>query len=249
MLTSKATVAGSSWTSTCPRLTRAPTSTFTGCIASPASSGFRKFRLRLFSEARPQAISGPHLVRPDGTVSLGVYGSVQVAGQTLDEARNNIKGFLGQWFGFTPEAFLVIVDVAAYNSKSYYVITDGAGFGEPAYRFPVTGSETVLDALTQIQGLPAVASRRHVWVARRNPYGPANCAEQLLPVNWVAITQCGDTTTNYQVMPGDRIYVMAQPLLRTNNFISKLIEPVERVFGVTLLGSEMVNSIAGRPLR
>jgi len=197
----------------------------------------------------PQPISGAHLVRPDGTVALGVYGSVQVAGQTLDEARDNIKGFLGQWYGQSPEAFLVIVDVAAYNSKSYYVITDGAGYGEPSYRFPVTGSETVLDALTQIQGLPAVASRRHVWVARRSPYGGPETPDQVLPVNWIAITQYGDTTTNYQVMPGDRIYVMAQPLIRVNNIVGKLASPVERVLGVTLLGSETVNSIAGRPLR
>jgi polysaccharide export outer membrane protein len=197
----------------------------------------------------PQPISGAHLVRPDGTVALGVYGSVQVAGQTLEEARDNIKGFLGQWFGQSPEAFLVIVDVAAYNSKSYYVITDGAGYGEPSYRFPITGSETVLDALTQIQGLPAVASRRHVWVARRNPFGCANCAEQVLPVDWIAITQCGDTTTNYQVMPGDRIYVMAQPIIRVDTTIGKIVSPVERLFGVTLLGSETVNSISGRPLR
>lgn len=194
----------------------------------------------------PQAISGAHLVRPDGTVALGVYGSVQVAGQTLDEVRDNIKGFLGQWFGITPEAFLVVVDVAAYNSKSYYVITDGAGYGEQTYRFPVTGSETVLDAISQIQGLPAVASRRHIWVARRSPFGMPNCAEQILPVNWIAMTQCGDTTTNYQVMPGDRIYVMAQPLIRADNALGKVLAPVERLLGVTLLGTQTYNEIAGR---
>src|SRR5262249_33101479 len=58
------------------------------------------------------------------------------------------------------------LDVAAYNSKYYYVITDGAGYGEQVIRFPYTGNETVLDAVSQIQGLPAVSSKKRVWVAR-----------------------------------------------------------------------------------
>src|SRR5258708_3393071 len=35
----------------------------------------------------PQPIDGPHLVRPDGTVNLGIWGSVPVAGLTTDQAR------------------------------------------------------------------------------------------------------------------------------------------------------------------
>src|SRR5262245_63615217 len=34
----------------------------------------------------PQPIQGQFLVRPDGTVGLGVYGSVHVTGLTCDEA-------------------------------------------------------------------------------------------------------------------------------------------------------------------
>jgi polysaccharide biosynthesis/export protein len=199
-------------------------------------------KMKPANQLLPQAIDGPHLVRPDGTVSMGVYGSVQMAGLTLDQARDNIKGFLGQWFGQSPEAFAVIVDVAAYNSKSYYVITDGGGYGEQVFRFPVTGNETVLDAISQIQGLPAVASKRDIWVARRGP----NCGpEQVMCVDWICITQMGDTRTNYQIMPGDRVYVMAQRIIRADSILAKALAPVERLFGITLLGSETVNSIKG----
>src|SRR5947199_189530 len=83
-----------------------------------------------------------------------------------------------------------------------YVIADGAGYGEQVYPFPITGSETVLDAIGKINGLPAVASKRHIWVARRSP--SPDCADQILPVDWCAITQHGVTATNYQVLPGDR---------------------------------------------
>src|SRR5262249_54240659 len=37
-----------------------------------------------------QQIRGQHLVRPDGTIGLGIYGSAYVAGMTLEEAREAI---------------------------------------------------------------------------------------------------------------------------------------------------------------
>lgn len=199
---------------------------------------------------KPQPISGQHLVGPDGTIKLGVYGAVQVTGLTLDQIRDNLKGFLGTWFGQNPEAFLVVVDVAAYNSKSYFVITDGAGYGAQAYQFPITGNDNVLKALTQIQGLPAVASKRDIWVARRNPYGEIQqAAFYRMPVNWCAITMWGDTSTNYQLMPGDRVFVESQRIIAWDNTMAKWLAPVERAFGITLLGSQTVNSIATGQIR
>lgn len=192
----------------------------------------------------PQPVTGQFLVKPDGTVELGVYGSVQVAGQTIEEARESIQGFLCLKTGLKPASVAVAVDVFQMNSKFYYVITDGAGFGEGVYRFPIVGSETVLDAVSNIQGLHPVASRRHIWVARRGP-GGQDCTEQILPVDWVGITQYGDIRTNHQILPGDRVYIMAQPIIRTNNFLQKFLAPVQQLWGNTLLGSETVNSIRG----
>jgi polysaccharide export outer membrane protein len=191
-----------------------------------------------------QPVKGQHLVRPDGTINLGIYGaSVYVAGMTLDQARIAVAQAIQS--RLDPEKVKVklediTVDVLAYNSKVYYVITDGGGFGEQVYRIPVTGNETVLDAIAQINGLPAVASKKHIWVARRAPHGDKN---NILPVDWCGITQRGDTSTNYQVFPGDRVYVQADRLIATDSFLAKLLAPVERILGVTLLGSSTVNSI------
>ena len=45
--------------------------------------------------ALPKApVEGNSLVRPDGTIGLGVYGNVYVAGLTLDEARDAIANQL-----------------------------------------------------------------------------------------------------------------------------------------------------------
>ena len=64
----------------------------------------------------------------------------------------------------------------------------------------------------------------------------------MLPVDWNALTQGGSTCTNYQLFPGDRIYIRADPLIQLDNIIAKVVSPIERLFGVTLLGSATVNS-------
>src|SRR5262245_38001201 len=152
-----------------------------------------------------QPIRGQHLVNPDGTVRLGSYGQVRVAGLTLDAARQAIADLLRPLDTEFNIKFLS-VDVLAYNSKVYYVITDGAGYGAPVRRFHSTGNETVLDAISLIDGLPPVSSKKHIWVARRNSNGGF---DSMLPVDWIGITQRGSTSTNYQVLPGDRIYVQS----------------------------------------
>jgi polysaccharide biosynthesis/export protein len=193
-----------------------------------------------------QPIRGQHLVRPDGTVGLGIYGPAMVAGRTIMQAREEIARVIHSRLDPKTVKFQDVldglsVDVLAYNSSVYYVITDGAGLGEQVYRFPVTGNETVLDAISNINGLPVVASPKRIWVARRTD-GHAGLPS-MLPVDWRGITQHGAMNTNWQVMPGDRIYVQADPVRRFNNNLSKFLEPIERVLGVTLLGSQTVNSI------
>jgi polysaccharide export outer membrane protein len=196
-----------------------------------------------------QDISGTFLVRLDGTVGLGFWKSVTVAGLTLDQAADAIRQHLIQSevlqrAGVRPESLIVIVDVLAYNSKRYYVVTDGGGYGEQVFPFPITGSEKVLDAIANINGLPAVASKRNIWVARRCPH--PNQPWQILPVDWVGITQHGLTETNYQIMPGDRVYVKAQRLVTIDTALARMISPIERMFGITLLGASTANQIQGR---
>jgi polysaccharide export outer membrane protein len=202
----------------------------------------------LLVEAKPeqvldQPIAGQHLVRPDGTISLGYKGSVFVSGMTLDQAREAVYQHLKER-GVDIKPDKVNVDVIAYNSKVYYVITDGAGYGEQVVRVPVTGNETVLDAIGQINGLPPVSSKRCIWVARRTPGDGSG--QQILPVDWISITERGATVSNYQLLPGDRLYVHSDKWLRLNSAIDKRIAPFERILGATLLGSSTVNSIRNR---
>jgi polysaccharide export outer membrane protein len=183
-----------------------------------------------------QQARGEHLVRPDGTIALGQYGCVYVAGLTLAQAKVAVERHLSAYV-LDPE---VTVDVRAYNSKEYFVITNGAGYGEQVFRFPITGSDTVLRAISFIQGLPVVASRKRIWVARPSPAG--HPCFQILPVDWKAIVEGGATDTNYQLFPGDRIYVDSDWLIHADNVLAKVLAPVERLLGFTLLTSTTINS-------
>ena len=192
------------------------------------------------SPQNKQFIAGPHLVRPDGTVGLGIYGGVYVTGLTLQQAKVQVEQHLSQYI-YRPE---VSLDVLAYNSKVYYVITDGGGAGEQVYRIPATGNETILDAIAGINGLPAVASKGSIWIARPSPNHGS--PDQVLTVDWNAIAQGAQTGTNYQVLPGDRIYVKASPLIVFDTKLGKLTAPFERLFGFTILGNGMVRSLQGK---
>lgn len=183
-----------------------------------------------------QPVSGEHIIGPDGCVTLGRYGKVFLAGVPLSEARWRIEQQLAQYL----ESPDVSVDVYAYNSKVFYIVTQGAGLGDGVARFPITGNETVLDAISLVSGLEAVSSKR-IWVARPMPHD-MGCV-QILPVDWHAITALGSTETNYQLMPGDRVFIAEDRLVAMDTFVGKVISPFERMFGFTLLGTQTVSSI------
>jgi polysaccharide export outer membrane protein len=210
-----------------------------------------------------QPLRGEFLVRQDGTVNMGIYGQIYVSGATLAMVKDLVADRLFERLPerlkkrYTDDAGQVReavtkegvkseldIDVIGYNSKYYYVIFDGAGYGQQVYRLSITGKDTVLDAISQVGGLPPVASKRHIWVARPAP--ATKGSYQILPVNWEVLTQAADTATNYQMFPGDRIFVHSDPLIRTDSFLAKLFSPIERTFGVVLLGSTTVNSIRQR---
>ncbi len=188
-----------------------------------------------------QQIAGEHLVGPDGTVTLGTYGSVLVVGLTIAEAKVVIEQHLSQFLE-DPE---VSVDVFGYNSKVYYIVTQGAGTGDRLYRFPVTGNETVLDAISQVNGLEQVSSKK-IWIARPK----MECeGVQILPVCWNDITARGSTNTNYQILPGDRIFIAEDKLIAFDTGLGKLTAPLERIMGFSLLGAETATRFSGSVLR
>lgn len=193
--------------------------------------------ISLLQSSGAQQVTGQHLVGPDGRVNLGTYGSVLVAGMTLEQVREAVETKLGEKLE-QPEVF---VDVLAYNSKVYYVVTQGAGLGDDVARLPITGNETVLDAVANLGGLSQLSSTK-IWIARPAPNG-VGC-EQVLPINWNDITAGASTATNYQLMPGDRLFIAENKYSKFSSIVSITLQPFERIFGAVSLSTSTLNRIA-----
>lgn len=152
-----------------------------------------------------QQIAGEHLVGPDGNVNLGTYGSVYVAGMTLPEVRVAVEKQLSA----TLDNPQVSVDVRAYNSLVYYVISEDHETGDVVHRVPWTGSETLLDAMSNhnVSNQTQTLSNCYLWISRP---ATASAEAQILPVDWRAIVENADTKTNWQILPGDHVFIRSR---------------------------------------
>lgn len=175
-------------------------------------------------------------VGPDGTVNLRQYGSVEVAGLTLGEAKAAIEKHLSQHFD-SPQASVGVVN---YNSKVFYIITEGANAGDQIVRVAVTGNETVLDAISLVGGLSQLSSKK-IFIARPAP-GGFDC-EQILPVDWDAIAKGASTATNYQIMPDDRVFIVENKVMALTNLVNMVVRPFETVAGFTSLNVSMIRNM------
>lgn len=138
-------------------------------------------------------------VLPDGTIDLAEYGRIVVAGLTIEEIEHLVHA--------TIQSSEPDVDVEPLNvrlqiaeSRVYYVLGEVNSPGA----YPLQGRETVLDGLMAAGGLSDSASEKKIILSR--PTEPRSC-RIVLPVCYDRIVQLGDTTTNFQLQPGDRIYV------------------------------------------
>ncbi|OYP37721.1 polysaccharide biosynthesis/export family protein [Rhodopirellula sp. MGV] len=138
-------------------------------------------------------------VMADGTIDLGRYGRVVVSSMTIEQAESAVQTVVSN-----TEQKSVRVNVRLIQPiHRYYVIGEVNSPGA----YTLTGHETVLDAIMEAGGLTARASACDILLAR--PTSPCSC-RITLPVCYRAITQLGDSTTNYHLKPGDRIFVARQ---------------------------------------
>lgn len=142
------------------------------------------------------------IVRQDGVIDLGFYGDVYVAGLTLEATELKIAQHLDRYAAQQKIKGPVIVSARLANgaqSKQYYVLGTVTTQG----KFPMTGNETVLDGILQA-GLRSNSLPEKAYLVRPHPTGGP---DTILKIDWTGIKDRGDTLTNYQLFPGDRIVV------------------------------------------
>jgi polysaccharide export outer membrane protein len=139
---------------------------------------------------------GDQKIQVDGSVDLGKFGRVRVAGMSVEEIEQAVESQIAIYG--KPES--INVQLVESNAAEVYVLGE---VGSPA-AYPIEGHEHVLDAILRAGGLTSKASPCNLVLVR--PTAPDSC-RVVLPVCYRQITQLGDVTTNYQLQPGDRIVV------------------------------------------
>jgi polysaccharide export outer membrane protein len=140
-------------------------------------------------------------VLPDGSVDLGKYGKLIAAGKNTTQIETEIMEVVRRKEKALKEEEIGFIDVrlVSRQSKVYYVMGEVTSPG----KYPLQGSETILDGILTAGGLTDRSSWRDIILVRPTSDDPG----QVLRINYGDIVRLGAAATNYQLQPGDRIYI------------------------------------------
>ena len=136
-------------------------------------------------------------VLADGTIDLGRYGKLEAAGKTVEQIEAEVSARVEPQMKNRGHIGVRLIN---RQSKVFYVLGEVNAPGA----YPLDGRETVLDAIIAAGGLTNRADQSRIVMSQ--PTAPDDC-RVVLPVCYREIVQLGDTTSNYQLGPGDRVYV------------------------------------------
>ena len=102
---------------------------------------------------------------------------------------------------------MVVLWAVADATPGYTVHVRELTAPEQAVRVPLAGSDTVLDAVAALKRQPGNLGGMDLWLVRPVAGGKA----RVLPIDWHGITAWGVTTTNYQLLAGDRLFLQVRP--------------------------------------
>lgn len=174
--------------------------------------------IAIHSPTAPEIDGVTQRVRPDGKVALRLLGEVHVAGLNTSEIAAKLRTQLARYY-VEPE---VVVDVAQYRSKFYYIFGQVMSPGPKPYN----GRDTLLKALAEAQP-NFLAWRSQIRVTRPSPGGGE---KQTLVVDLDKMVRTGNTERNILLQEGDVIEVPPTPLAWMGLRVRELLYPVEPVY-------------------
>jgi polysaccharide export outer membrane protein len=199
-----------------------------GCGMPPGTPGTPsqadKYRVAppdvLLISVRPAPeISREVVVRPDGRISFDLIGEVDVEGKTIEEIQREITARVEQ-FIVHPD---VTVILGSSNSRVYYVFGEVRSPGA----YPLIGHVTALQALGTARGGGNFADLSDARLVR-----PTEGKGLRYPVNFVEIAQEGDASTNYELQPGDVIYVPPRSSAVIGYALGVILFPIQQIIGL-----------------
>ncbi len=176
----------------------------------------------------PVRLSSDQTVQQDGTIELGSYGRLQVAGMSAEQIQSQVQTIVTKKESFKHEQKLALVSHRSGGTSSADELTETPDYGVTVRlvnkesglfyvmgevnapgSYPLVGHETVLDAIIAAGGLSDRCNDHKIILTRPQLDGKPRA---ILPICYQQILQLGDVSTNYQLMPGDRIYVPSMTL-------------------------------------
>ncbi len=167
----------------------------------------------------PVQVPSDHTVQQDGTIDLGGYGRMQVAGLSVPEIQQRVQFAVMQRVATKRQSE---IGLASHTAQTARETNDAVDYGVTVRlvsqergvvyvmgevnapgSYPIMGSETVLDLIIAAGGLSDRANDHKIILTRPQAAGRPRI---ILPVCYQQVLQLGDTSTNYQLQPGDRIY-------------------------------------------
>jgi polysaccharide export outer membrane protein len=169
---------------------------------------------------RPEpAIRREALVRPDGFISFELIGDVQVEGRSVEEIREEITTRISRYV-VRPD---VTVSLQESRSRRIYVL--GEVKREGAY--PLVGRVTAIDALAQSMGPQLLAATNRAMLVRFTGE-----TREVYPIRFEDIIEKGDPRTNYELMPGDIVYIPPGISAQIGYAIQVIFFPLQQILGL-----------------
>lgn len=102
---------------------------------------------------------------------------------------------------------IIALCAAADVTPAYTVHIREQTAPEQVIRVRLTGSTAVMDAVEALRWPVPGLRRMDMWIVRTSAGG----RRQVLRIDWTAISQKGESATNYQILEGDRLFLQARP--------------------------------------
>ena len=190
--------------------------------AQPMPGGSRDYIIdppdviEVFVKDNEQLTERSITVGPDGRVSFALIGQVQVAGRTVAQVTADLKQRYSRYIR-EPE-----VNVRVRDFKSKWIYVDGE-VQRPG-RYPYTGSDSVINAISQAGFLTRRASPNGIHVARGNLNDP-----EIYPVRLKDVIVDDDSRTNWLLAPEDIVYVPPSFMSRVGYALEEILFPISYV--------------------
>lgn len=153
-------------------------------------------------------------VRPDGKITCAYVGDIYVEGLTPMETAAKVKEELRELVRDP----VVTVTLLAFRSKKVYILGE---VGSPG-AYPLTSKMSVFDATATAGTMTVNSDPSKVRVVRPSATGNPRVFE----VDLAKVIKKGDASENFNLEPGDIVYVPKNGLAQVSFDLEQILQPI-----------------------